>query len=341
MEEKIAFHFDQNVRDSIRRNSDYKRKIESLLYEKDYQEVMLPFSTLEYAGISAKKTIFKDLNIPEEFLKSLDIPKMKEWVEDEIRKRIPRDLIIGKLKDKLRNKNKESLHYLKWTKPFLERHITYFSEDNYKGSNYFYEVIIARLSWDKISKIPWMKYANDVGKNKIRQLYYQLSYLAVKEQLYILKVAVTFDGISRDSIQEDPNIKNEAKDFAKKVSFMISNMGMKPDADLGDSEFIHVAINGQYVLGNPQKRRMVYCFTEDNEKDVKKKLIACHAFYNTLESIQFRPFYKHDSSYSGTIYIVDKKGNVKEEIKTSDWTARNTYKKFCERDKEFLALYEP
>ena len=100
--------------------------------------------------------------------------------------------------------------------------------------------------------------------------------------------------------------------------------------DLGDCEYIHVAINGQMDAAGKKKRR-VDVFTADDPEQIKCRLMLALSWYHTLELWPHRyvndaEAFKFDTSCFSSIYAVNaSSGKLVEKIDVQDYTFESVY----------------
>ena len=286
-----TYHLDQRVRGLISRNHIDQRFLDKYYPEK--HEAILPLAVLEYAGI--KKKVLSQIEKPKNILslKPLNLLKIKEYFDNQVRKKIPKDSIEIKLKESLKYDNK-------YAKPFTEQCIEALSTPD------FYELIVNHLSWDRFSQMKWTVNVPEITLRGIRK---EIANLVVKhDHLYILRHCQYLSEISADFPL------NDEQDFLMNST---QKLNIKPNMDMGDCELIHVAIIKGQSSGNLKKRKPVDCYTMDNAEEIKNRLTSCIFLYQMLEV--FASDYKFDPTYFSTIYIIDEKGQQKEEINVADY----------------------
>ena len=280
-----TYHLDQNVRGLIS-----KDRIKPKFLDKYYHETILPFAVLEYTGIEIKKVLSKIC--PPKISKPLDLQKIKEYFDEQVESKLPKKNIEIKLKERLKYDND-------YAKPFAEGCMKALSKPG------FYELIVNQLSWDRFSQMKWI--GNDSGMT-LREIRINIAKLIIKyKHLYILRHCEYLSKVPPDFPL------NEDQDFLMETM----QVKIKPNMDIGDCELIHVAINGQ--SSDLKKRRSVDCYTMDDAKEIKRRLISCIFFYQMLEDTPFNSGYKFDPTYFGKIYIIDEKGQKTEKISVADY----------------------
>lgn len=307
-----TYHLDQNVRGFISRNHIDQRFLDKYYPEK--YEAILPLAVLEYAGTKIKRML-SQIEKPKNILslKPLNLPKLKEYFDSQIEKKLLKDSIEIKLRDRLKYDNR-------YAKPFTENCIEALSRPG------FYELIVNQLSWDRFSQMKWTMNVPEITLRGIRK---EAAKLIVKHShLYILRHCEYLSKILADfPLEED-------QDFLMRI---MSKITIKPNMDMGDCELIHVAINGQ-SSENLKKRKSVDCYTMDDVKEIKRRLISCVFSYKMLESASVDSNYKFDSTYCSKIYVIDKKGQQKEEIKVADYMPNKVLMRIRNKDLDTLCL---
>ena len=297
----ITYHLDQKVRGAISKN----RINESFLdkYHPEKHEALLPLSVLEYAGINIKE-IFLQIPNPENILslRPLKLEKLKDYFENQIKEKLPKKDIEEKIREKLYYDND-------YAKPFIKECM------NELSKTYLYDLIVNHLSWDRFSQMKKILASNP---NLIAKI------ITKDSHLYILKHAHYMINSGCD---------DEDRDLL--VNRIMKKVKIKPNTDIGDCELIHVALNGQ-SSGNLKKKKTVDCYTMDDPKEIKRRLILCNFFYEILKHPPFD--YEHNFEYSGAIYILDEKGREKEKITTKDYLPRSVSLKIITKDLDTLFL---
>ena len=292
-----TYYLDQNLRGKIS-----KGKINTtFLRNKYYQKpAILPVALLEYAGIKGIKTLIREIIIPQSLIDKnpLELHKIKEHLENELRNKLPKKHIEERLKDRVKNDNNLSQD---------------FAQECIRSLSNIYNILIAQLSWDRFSQMKWDKYISN--NNILGQIRIEICKLISKENLPVLRHCANHllkKTSFADTDNEDTDL-NYLMEIIKKTK-------VEHDKDIGDCEFIHAAINGQ-SLADHKQRVAVDCYTMDPVKEIKRRLILCSDFYGTLEyvSSQYDFQYKFNPKYCGRIYIIDEQGNVKEKIDVKDY----------------------
>ncbi len=297
-----TYHLDQNVRGFVSTKNEKVEKIGTLIrqrilerYFPEKYEAILPFALLEYAGIQ-QRSILQQIDVPKSVVCHRSIKDIKDFLENIFKEKLPEYKINEKLQNKLKHSNE-------YAKPFLKESIALLPK--------IYGLIIVQLSWDRFSQMEWSKDALDEENLRIRKsivrLISQEPYLYVLRHCHHLLPLLT---------KRDPNALEEVEYLLQvEVEYFLQimeKMKVKFNEDIGDCELIHTVIHGQ-PSENFQKSRVVDCYTMDDVKDIKRRLIVCLFFYKLLN-------YRLNSQYFGKIYIIDQQtGDEKEEINIEDY----------------------
>ena len=204
-----TYHLDQKVRGLISKG---RIKLKSLdKYYSEKHEALLPFAVLEYAGINIKKIFLQIPSIPQNFLLSrpLNLGKIKEYFENQIKEKLPQKYIKEKIKEKLKYDND-------YAKPFIKECMKELSKP------YLYNLIIDQLSWDRFSQMEWL---GDNSEITLRKIHINIAKIVIKEtSLYILRHCAYLSKIRPDFLL------NEDEDFLmetmQKVKIKL-NMGYR------------------------------------------------------------------------------------------------------------------
>ena len=305
-----TYHLDQNVRGLISKDLIQLKFLDRYYPEK--HEALLPFAALEYAGIDIKKIFLQILPIPKSILSSepLNLKHIKDYFESQIKEKLPDKQITEKIKERLEYDNK-------YAKPFIEACMRELSKP------YLYALIVNQLVWDRFSQMEWSK---EIPENLIVDIRKAIAKIVVKNShLYILRHCAYLSKILPDfSLDENQRFLMETMQKVK----------IKQNMDIGDCELIHVALNGQ-SSGNLKKKRTVDSYTMDDSKEIKRRLILCHFFY---EILSFDLGYKFNLDHFGKIYIIDERGQEMETIEAKDYNSSSVLRKRAEGDLEILSL---
>ena len=309
MQQISTYHLDQNIRGRISKGHMSQHFLEKY-YPKKY-EAILPLAVLEYAGIQIKQNLFFEIN-PPPLSESLDLQKIKEYFDSQIEEKLPKNSIEEKLRERLQHDNE-------YAKLFAKKCLDALSSDG------FYDLIVNQLSWDRFSQMKWI---NNNSKIDLRAIRRDIAKLIIKhDHLYVLRHFKYFS----ENLPDFPLNENQ------KFLDIIKKIKLKPNMDIGDCELIHVAINGQ-SSGDLSRRKPVDCYSGDNAKEIKRRLIACLYFYEILESAPVDSNYQFDSTYCSNIYIIDERGQQKEEIKVSDYMPNKVLMRINKEDSDTLSL---
>ena len=316
MQNISTYHLDQKLRGKVS-----KGLLDFRFLNKPYKtEAILPVALLEYAGIKDIEKIIRKIIIPQSLTHEhpIELYKIKEHLENELKKKLPETLIERRLKERGQRDND-------YARPFAQKCISILPS--------IYNVLIPQLSWDRFSQMQWSKHIRD--KYLLKQIRSEIYKFISKENLPILRHC------ANHLINETnfANTDNEDTDLNYLMEVM-KKTKIKNSADIGDCEFIHTAINGQLSADHKQ-RVAVDCYTMDSVKEIKRRLILCFTFYQVIleyASSQFGFQYKFDPKYYGRIYIVDELGNAKEKIEVNDYPIKEVLLRVKLRDPEILFL---
>ena len=302
-----TYHLDQNVRGFVSsKNNKIGQSIRDRIsnrYPYEKHEAILPFAVLEYAGIQQKK-ILQNIQVPKGIEEIIE--RLVNFLKSEFREKLPKSKINQGLENNLKYSNE-------YAKPFLKGCIDILPET--------YDLIIAQLSWDRLSYLEWVSL-------DIEQI---ARSLCEKPYLYALRHyrhIQPFLPKNRECLRESGELGNLFLQVIKK-------MKLKPNQDIGDCEFIHTAIHGQPSI-HFKKTRIVDCYTMDPPDEIKRRLIYVLFFYECLEK-KFN--YTLNMKYSGKIYILDRQtGEEKEEIIVKNYMCKDMLKRIKKRDSKILNL---
>ncbi len=289
-----TYHLDQNLRGKVSKGFLAKKFLDK--YQgAPVKEAILPLALLEYAGIEGIKKIIREITIPQSLLdkNTIECVAIKEHWENELKSKLPEKCIKEKLKERHQRDNN-------YAESFAQECINILPD--------IYNMLIAYLSWDRFSKMEWSDHISD--KNLLQKIRLDIGKLISKENLPVLRHCANH--LLNERGFTIPDSKNPDINTLVEI---IKKTKIKYNADMGDCEFIHTAINGQPSADHKQ-RAIVDCYTMDPVKEIKRRLIFCFFFYETLEygfQYQFNP------EYCGRIYIIDEKGNEKEKIEVTDY----------------------
>ena len=300
-----TYHLDQRVRGLI---SAGRIRIDSL--DKYRDETILPCAVLEYAGIGIKP-IFLKIEEPKEALKSQNLPKVKEYFDNQMKEKLPIEIIERNLNERISNDNI-------YARPFAQKCLTSLSKDK------LYDLLISQLSWDRFSQIHWHKHKSHIFALR------NIARLIIKENLlYVLRHAKYTNLLF---------FKEGENEIERCFFSIIDKVKIKPNMDIGDCELIHVAINGQ-SSGDFKKKRKVDCYTMDSAKEIKRRLILCMFFYGCLEIARsLKVSYKFDLNYCGRIYFLNETGGIKEVIDVKDYLPVRVVERIQNKDLDTLFL---
>ena len=318
-----TYHLDQQVRGLVSKdliNSNFLDK-----YYPQKHEAILPFALLEYAGIKIKEDVFLRITEPEEIslfkdkkIPKLRLKKIKESFDNQLKKKLPKKYVRQKLEEQLNYDNK-------YASLFIKDCIEYLSKSS------IYELLIAQLSWDRFSQMAWCESILKPNIVLLRRIRKEIGKLIAKENhLYVLRHCQYLSQTNDFSTLE----LEEDKELLMK---MMRKVKIKPNMDIGDCELIHVAINGQ-ASENFKKRKIVDCYTMDNTKEIKRRLLLCSFFYGMLESAPIGFTYKFNQKYCGQIYILDNSGKEKEQINVKEYLPGPVLQRIRGKDMETLFL---
>ena len=315
MQQTSTYHLDQRVRGLISKGRIGQEFLDKYYPEK--HEAILSLAVLEYAGIKIK-TALSQIERPKKILskKPLNLLKVKEYFDSQVEKKLSKNSIEEKLKERLKHDNE-------YAKLFATKCMEALSRSG------FYELIVNQLSWDRFSQMKWIEDVSEIDPKEINK---EIANLIVKDNhLYILRHC---QYLSETPVFLNKEYNNEDEEFLMEI---MKKVKIKSNMDIGDCELIHVAINGQ-SSGDLKKRKPVDCYTMDDAKEIKRRLISCIFFYQMLEIAPFIFNYKFDPTYFGKIYIIDSRGQQKEEIKVADYVPHKVLMRRRLKDLNTLSL---
>ena len=312
-----TYHLDQNLRGRVS-----KGLLDLRFLNKPYKtEAILPVALLEYAGIQDIKTVIKEIIIPQSLIDEnpIRLLKIKEYLESELKHKLPEECI----KERLQERQQRDKDY---SQTFAQKCINILPS--------IYNILIAHLSWDRFSQMEWSgNISDEVLLKEIRK---EIREFISRENLPVLRHCVNHLLYETNFANTD----NENTDLNYLME-IIRRTRIKNNADIGDCEFIHTAINGQQSTDNTQ-RVAVDCYTMDSVKEIKRRLILCFTFYQLMKfaSSQDDGFqYEFNPKHFGWIYIIDEQGKEKEKIEVKDFYPINkVVKRIKEKDLETLFL---
>lgn len=306
-----TYHLDQNVRGQISKgliNNSFLYKC----YPKKI-EAISPFALLEYAGIGGKEVFLAIPKLPNSLLltKPLEIKKVKEHFEKHIKQKITKEYIKEKLEQQLKHDNE-------YARPFIIECINILPE--------IYDDIINQLSWDRFTQMQWSERIKN--KRLLSEIRAEIARLVCRGHLYVLRHCHYINQIPYTDIDNEPNTIHTYVGIMQRVN-------LKPNIDIGDCEFVHIAINGQ-SSSDYTKRRIVDCYTMDPAQEIKRRLILCLFYYEMLEKEPIQ--YKFQFQHCGKIYIINSKDIEKEVINVKDYLPNKIMYKIAKKDPETLYL---
>ena len=265
-----TYHLDQNVRCLISKGYINKNFLDKYSpYNK--HEAILPFALLEYAGIKIKENVLLKMTEPEEISlfkdkknQILNLKKIKESFDNQLREKLPKESIKQKLKEKITYRYENE-----YARPFIKGCIECLSKSS------VYDLIITQLSWDRFSQMKWSEHISKLNIILLRGIKKEIAKLIAKENyLYVLRHCQYLSQTPYFSMTEYEDDKELLMEMMRKVR-------IKPNMDIGDCELIHVAINGQ-PSENFKKRKIIDCYTMDSAKEIKRRLLLCSFFYGMV-----------------------------------------------------------
>ena len=274
--------FDQNVieRLSKKQHESFQNNVDRLLetYE-DPQQLLTPFSLLEFSGYKLKEVLniqYEGKRLSEYQFQSyneFDNNNLIEHIKNQICKKITKSSLKKTLEQK---KNRDSQYLNEEGIRFINSYI--------KKIDLMYEDLINNLLLDQLSQINTSRFSKE-GKEKLIRLYtcFVISRICKKELIGSFRmVYILYDELRKKPIPEQIKRNPKLYETQKEIPNILGNLRLKSKGDLVDCELPHLAFFG---FNSRQKYDICHIYTTDKEEVVKGRLEIYCAFVNSITSL--------------------------------------------------------
>ena len=284
--------FDQNVieRLSKKQHESFQNNVNRFLeiYE-DPQQLLTPFSLLEFSGYNLKEVLniqYEGRRLPEYPFQSyneFDNNNLIEYIKKQTCKTITKPNLREKLEKKLSRESE-----------YLNEKGVLFINDYIEKIDLMYEDLINNLFWDQLSQINTSRFSpEDKVKYIMLCTCFVLSSICKKTLIGSLRtVYKLYDELRKKPITEQIKRNPKLYETQKEIPNILENRSLKSKGDLVDCELPHLAFFG---FNSRQKHDICHIYTTDSESTITNRMKLYCALVKNVISFIFDS--KHYSDY--------------------------------------------
>ena len=254
--------FDQNVIAKMTKidqaSQEFQENVKQTFLKTNINQVITPFSFLEFAGIQSKdifnKILYKEQKLSEYTFKYDELKSLTSNLKNQIREQVPKDFLRQKLLNK-KNLNKVG-------EKLINRYFQYYINDD------FYNHLIHNLYLDRLSQLNTSKFSKE-EKDDFNKIHFYPSIMRnicdKKRTLGAFRVIKKMDEDICQKIKNQETENTNLNKNRKKLKEILDNLKLSSNSDLVDCELIHLACFGYDDYH-------CRCYTTDEESIIRERL---------------------------------------------------------------------
>ena len=280
---EIIHFFDQNISSKLSTNNcrydPFTKTVLSKFHNENQQQFQTPSSIIEFCGINSQGIL--DIKYKGDFLRDHKFSEEElteifetNYIETELKKKLPLEMLLSKLKEKQKNIEYYSIFGKKNIKAIIEM---------LEGADGMYADIIQHLYFDRMSQLNLSSLSNKWKRTYVRDFNYQILN-SVNLNFSGFRLTIKAIEIIKDYLKKNPYDKSDFVSQFTRIFKIIhpyfNQICINYNKDLVDCDII---VNAAFGFDN----KIVHSYTTDSRDLIFNRL---YVYFSYLHFLSLNPW---------------------------------------------------